>query len=102
MENTSTDPVRAYEKLNEESLLTIKERQFNISKDEQITQLSFELDKFRRYLFGSKSEKLPVQNTDISQMNCKKNGVNELEWLTDVFERIQSHKQKRPLPTLTQ
>jgi hypothetical protein len=25
---------------------------------------------------------------------CKKNGVDELEWLKDVFERIQSHKQK--------
>ncbi|WP_374755851.1 transposase domain-containing protein [Dyadobacter luteus] len=25
---------------------------------------------------------------------CKKNGVDEQQWLTDVFERIQSHKQK--------
>jgi hypothetical protein len=25
---------------------------------------------------------------------CKKNGVNEFEWLKDVLERIQSHKQK--------
>ena len=25
---------------------------------------------------------------------CKKNGVDEIEWLTDVFERIQDHKQK--------
>jgi hypothetical protein len=25
---------------------------------------------------------------------CRKNGVNEFEWLKDVFERIQSHKQK--------
>lgn len=25
---------------------------------------------------------------------CKKNGVDEQEWLKDVFERIQSHKQK--------
>ena len=25
---------------------------------------------------------------------CKKNGVDEFEWLTDVFERIQDHKQK--------
>lgn len=59
MENTATD----YKKLYEESLLTISQ------KEEQITQLSFELDKFRRYLFGSKSEKLPVQDTDLSQMN---------------------------------
>lgn len=26
--------------------------------------------------------------------SCKKNKVNEFEWLKDVFERIQSHKQK--------
>lgn len=25
---------------------------------------------------------------------CKKNGVNEFEWIKDVFERIQAHKQK--------
>jgi transposase len=25
---------------------------------------------------------------------CKKNGIDELLWLKDVFERIQSHKQK--------
>jgi hypothetical protein len=25
---------------------------------------------------------------------CKKNGVDEFEWLKDVFERIQSHRQK--------
>jgi hypothetical protein len=25
---------------------------------------------------------------------CKRNGVNEFEWMKDVFERIQSHKQK--------
>ncbi|WP_084165805.1 transposase domain-containing protein [Dyadobacter crusticola] len=25
---------------------------------------------------------------------CKKNGIDEKEWLKDVFERIQSHKHK--------
>ncbi|MEQ8554272.1 MAG: hypothetical protein RIC53_16565 [Cyclobacteriaceae bacterium] len=50
MKNTATYPVGDYKKLYEESLLAIskneeeliKERQLNISKDEQITQLSFE------------------------------------------------------------
>jgi len=70
MKNTAAD----YKKLYEQSLLTISEKEEEhlkvvSSKDEQITQLSFELDKFRRYLFGSKSEKLPVQDTDLSQMN---------------------------------
>lgn len=59
MESTAID----YKKLYEQSLETISK------KEEQITQLSFELDKFRRYLFGSKSEKLPVQETDLSQMS---------------------------------
>ncbi|WP_339790166.1 hypothetical protein [uncultured Imperialibacter sp.] len=27
------------------------------------------MDKFPRYLFGKKSEKLPVQDADLSQMN---------------------------------
>jgi len=26
--------------------------------------------------------------------SCKKNKINEFAWLKDVFERIQSHKQK--------
>lgn len=26
--------------------------------------------------------------------SCKKNKINEFDWLKDVFERIQSHKQK--------
>lgn len=59
MKNTAID----YKKLYEQSLLTISE------KEEEISQLSFELDKFRRYLFGRKSEKLPAQETDLSQMN---------------------------------
>jgi transposase len=70
MENTAID----YKKLYEESLLTISRNQETFTKkisekDEQITQLSFELDKFRRYLFGRKNEKLPVQEVDLSQMN---------------------------------
>ena len=66
MENAAKD----YQKLYEASLLTIaekqealvekeaaltQERQLNHDKDQQITQLNFELDKFRKYLFGSKS-----------------------------------------------
>lgn len=78
MKNAAKAPIEDYKKLYEESLLTIsekeeelvKERQLSIVKDEQITQLSFELDKFRRYLFGSKSEKLSaLKEVDLSQMN---------------------------------
>ncbi len=59
MGSTATD----YKKLYEESLAVIAE------KDERILQLSFELDKFRRYLFGKKSEKNPGREVDLSQMN---------------------------------
>lgn len=69
MKNTAAD----YKKLYEESLLAISRNEETFTKkisekDQQITQLSFELDKFRRYLFGQKSEKLPVQEVDLSQM----------------------------------
>lgn len=71
-----------YKKLYEESLLTISRKEEFISqkeeehlqviteKDQQITQLHFELDKFRKYLFGSKSEKLAsTKEVDLSQMS---------------------------------
>jgi transposase len=76
MENTA----KYYKKLYEESLLTIsrneetyseKEEEYirvTTAKDERINQLCFELEKFRKYLFGSKSEKLPVHQVDVSQL----------------------------------
>lgn len=81
MENAAKD----YQKLYEESLLTIakkqaeltKERQLNHDKDQQITQLTFELDKFRRYLFGSKSEKRSVHQEEISQLHLFELGTTE-------------------------
>lgn len=73
MGNTAVD----YKKLYEGSLLAISEKskkeqeylQIILSKDERINQLTFELDKFRQYLFGRKNEKLSVRETDLSQMN---------------------------------
>lgn len=66
MENTATN----YQKLYQESLLTIfRNEEAIFQKDEQITQLNFELEKFRKYLFGKKNEKFPVQNSSPSQMN---------------------------------
>jgi len=39
-------------------------------KEDQVTQLRFELDKFRRYLFGPKGEKLSnLKEVDLSQMS---------------------------------
>ena len=48
MENTAID----YKKLYEQSLLTISE------KEEKIASLSFELDKFRKYIFWQKEREV--------------------------------------------
>lgn len=58
MENKETD----YKKLYEDTLLALSEKEDLLSeKEEIISDLKFELDKLRRYLFGSKSEKRDSQ-----------------------------------------
>lgn len=37
-------------------------------QQEKLTSLSFELDKFRKYIFGSKSEKLSQRTSDVDQL----------------------------------
>lgn len=85
MKDAATASGKDYKKLYEESLLTISkyEKEQVVSKltitrkdetiskkEEEINQLHFELDKFRRYLFGAKNEKLPaLQEADLSQMS---------------------------------
>lgn len=85
------DTAKDYKKLYEESLLTISK------KEEQISQLSFELDKFRRYIFGSKSEKLPVQNTNFSQISLFDLGTTQQqqEELSDQAVAV-AEKKKTP------
>jgi hypothetical protein len=49
----------------------------------------------KNYLFAGSHQAADMTAAMYSFMaTCKKNNVNELEWLKDVFERIQSHKQK--------
>jgi transposase len=67
MKGTATD----YKLLYEQSLLMISKR------DQKITQLSFELDKFRKYLFGKKSEKLSVVSGDVAQMDLFELGTTQ-------------------------
>lgn len=103
MENTVAGSKRDYKKLYEESLLTISKYEENQAeshlaisrKDEQITQLTFELDKFRKYLFGSKSEKLPApKELDLSQLNLFGLGTTEeqQEELSGQVEVVQPEK----------
>ena len=63
MENAAID----YQKLYEQSLLTISEKEENFTKElakkeEKIASLRFELDKFRMYIFGKKSENPSIQS----------------------------------------
>lgn len=86
MKNTATD----YKKLYEQSLEIISEKEDQLTterqlliqakkvlskKEEKITGLEFELEKFRRYLFGKKSEKLVAQLADVSQLSLFSLGV---------------------------
>jgi transposase len=69
MENTAVD----YKKLYEKSLLTISE------KEEKIASLSFELDKFRKYIFGKKSEKFPVSKAGVGQIDLFELGTTQAQ-----------------------
>jgi len=49
----------------------------------------------KAYLFAGSHQAAEMTAAMYSFMaSCKKNKINEFEWLKDVFERIQSHKQK--------
>ena len=109
MENAAKD----YQKLYEASLLTIaekqealvekeaaltQERQLNHDKDQQITQLNFELDKFRKYLFGSKSEKLSAsKEVDLSQMDLFGLGTTQ-EQQEELSQQVEIAPPKKKTP----
>jgi hypothetical protein len=69
MENTAID----YKKLYEQSLLTISE------KEEKIASLSFELDKFRKYIFGKKSEKFTAPKAGEGQIDLFELGTTQVQ-----------------------
>lgn len=58
MENAAKD----YKALYEESLLTIAKN------EERIEALNFELDKFRKFVFGKKNEKIPASDLGAGQL----------------------------------
>lgn len=67
------DPAQDYKMLYEQEL---KEKQKAL---EQISSLSFELDKLRKYIFGSKSEKFPHKNSDPQQMGLFDLGTSQAQ-----------------------
>jgi transposase len=76
MEDTAAD----YKTLYEASLLDLSTAlELLASREEQISQLQFELDKFRRYLFGQKSEKFPASQLGADQMGLFELGTTQAQ-----------------------
>ena len=97
MKNAATD----YKSLYEQSLKAISEKEQQLAKerqllaqandilsqtketiakkDEKISGLEFELEKFRRYLFGRKNEKLTPQIADVAQLTLFELGATQAE-----------------------
>lgn len=74
MLNTATDYKLLYEQSLEQGQLL---KDLMNEKDNQIASLNFELDKFRRYLYGKKSEKLAGLSVDSLQINLFELGTTE-------------------------
>jgi len=82
-------------KKSEEVLAEAKE--LLTEKDQKITLLTFELEKFRKFIHGSKSEKLPLKSTDLSQMSLFDLGTPQQEQ-EDLSEQAEEQAQKRKTP----
>jgi transposase len=88
------DNVTDYKKQYEEALLTLSEKEETLSqKEDIITDLQFELDKLRRHLFGSKSEK---RNGNIGDNQM---GLFELGVTKSVQEELSESASSNQKPT---
>jgi transposase len=87
MEDTATD----YKLLYERALLALAD------KDVEIQSLHLELDKYRRYLFGKKSEKLPSPYPDATQTDLFELGTTQQqqEDLSQAIEVVKKAPAKR-------
>jgi len=65
-------------------------------KDERILELNFELDKFRKYLFGKKNEKLTVQVADVAQLSLYDLGVAQQDQEEFSEQAVDISKKKTP------
>lgn len=65
-------------------------------KDGQILQLNFELDKFRKYLFGKKNEKLTLRVADVAQLSLYDLGVAQEDQEELSEQAIDTSKKKAP------
>ena len=71
MEDAATD----YKLLYEQAI--VAHQKVVAEKDEQIQALNFELDKYKRYTFGKKNEKLASVYTDVNQIDLFELGTDQ-------------------------
>lgn len=78
MVTTATDYKLLYEQALSEQEKSLEESlEIITQKDNQIASLNFELDKFRKFFYGKKSEKFSSHAVDGSQMNLFDLGTTE-------------------------
>jgi transposase len=87
MELAATD----YKTLYEESLLALAK------KEEVIADLHFELDKFRKYIFGKRSEKFPSPQAAAGQIGLFELGTTQQEQ-EQLSEKVQAPKPEAAKP----
>jgi transposase len=90
MEDTTTD----YKLLYEEALAA--HRKVVAEKDELIQALNFELDKYKRYIFGKKNEKLAGVHTDANQIDLFELGTNQQQQEELSQQAAEGVKEKAP------
>lgn len=78
MLNTATDYKLLYEQALSEHEKSLEDSlELLTQKDNQIASLNFELDKFRKFLYGQKGEKFPSHYGDVSQINLFELGTTQ-------------------------
>jgi transposase len=107
MKNTAAD----YKSLYEKSLKTITEKDSQLTaerellaqakealtkKDQRIQELNFELDRFRKYLFGKKSEKLTPRLADVHQLSLFDLGIAQEDQEALSEQAIDQSKKQTP------
>lgn len=93
MENTAIDYKMLYEQAREELII---EQQKSIEQSNQILSLNFELDKFRKYLFGQKNEKFPVQLAGTTQIDLFELGTTQQQ-REELSEKAAEFAEKKPV-----
>jgi transposase len=90
MDDTATD----YKLLYEQAIAV--HQKVVAEKDEQIQALNFELDKYKRYIFGKKNEKLTSVHTDANQIDLFELGTDKQQQEELSQQAADAVKEKTP------